>query len=344
MKENKKYFLAPYVAIGYKDNILNLGYGEINTKIEDVMLQEAIIKICQHFKTPKYLNEVFKLNISDIVIEKCYDIITSKPYLISEEYKNLQNENRLLLDLLSKKKYPRIFLDKIKEFKVSIIGCGAIGTSVAMLLVSYGILNFNLFDSDIFENTNIMRCSYLNQDVIGLNKSIGLKEMLLKKNKDVNIRTHNKIFTEQNINDISDSDLIILSGDSTDLLMKINDISLMKEIPFITIGYAQNFAIVGPFVIPGKTSCIKCRRRKLGNKKCINNMDINIINKGYLATATPGLVSLSATIGVNEIIKFILDENSIAENKQLAISEFDYIIKYMNYDISNECECRKIKR
>lgn len=344
MKENDKYILAPYVAVGFKNNILNLGYGNLNTEIHNEEIQKAILEICKYFKEPQPLSKIFELGLVDSVAQECYRIITSKPYLISEKYKSEKSTNRFVLNLLSRGKDLEKFLEKISKFTINIIGCGAIGTSVAMLLASYGFKNFNLFDCECFDETNIMRCSYLKQDVVNLNKSNALKDMLLKKNKSCIVNAYNTKLTKDNIDLLPECDLIILSGDSSYLLTLVNEFSVKRKYPFISIGYAQGLAVIGPFVIPGKTSCVNCRRMNLKNrlKQNPSNIDtIHIINSNYISPASPGLVSLSASIGVNEIIKFVLEEDSIAENRQFVLSDTSYTCDYMDYEISPDCYCQK---
>ena len=67
--------------------------------------------------------------------------------------------------------------DSIKE-NIHIIGCGAIGSTVAFLLAKLGITNLILYDEDVVESKNVANQMYRDIDV-GKPKVEALKEILL---------------------------------------------------------------------------------------------------------------------------------------------------------------------
>lgn len=75
---------------------------------------------------------------------------------------------------------------KVKR-KCHIIGCGAIGSTVAELLARQGVENFILWDEDKVESHNIVNQLYINND-IGNSKTKALSEILLNINPQIKIK------------------------------------------------------------------------------------------------------------------------------------------------------------
>lgn len=73
--------------------------------------------------------------------------------------------------------------DVVKE-KIHIIGCGAIGSTVAFMLAKLGLTNFILYDEDIVESKNVANQMYRSFD-IGKKKTEALRDMLIEINPDI---------------------------------------------------------------------------------------------------------------------------------------------------------------
>lgn len=68
--------------------------------------------------------------------------------------------------------------------RIHIIGCGAVGSTVAELLVRAGLTKISLYDSDIVEPHNIANQIYTEQD-INIKKTYALQSNLLRINPDL---------------------------------------------------------------------------------------------------------------------------------------------------------------
>lgn len=71
--------------------------------------------------------------------------------------------------------------------EIHIIGCGAIGSYVALQLVKLGCTDINLWDFDIVESHNITNQVYTSKD-IPLPKTVALKQHLLDNNPEVQLK------------------------------------------------------------------------------------------------------------------------------------------------------------
>lgn len=72
--------------------------------------------------------------------------------------------------------------DDIKE-NIHIIGCGAIGSTLAVMLTRLGLTNLVLYDFDAVESPNIANQNYF-ESQIGMPKVEALKQNILQINKD----------------------------------------------------------------------------------------------------------------------------------------------------------------
>lgn len=74
--------------------------------------------------------------------------------------------------------------EKIKNKRIHIIGCGAVGSSIAELLARAGVERFVLYDFDVVEPHNIANQMFTQQH-IGKEKTTALSEMLYDINPDI---------------------------------------------------------------------------------------------------------------------------------------------------------------
>ncbi len=78
-----------------------------------------------------------------------------------------------------------------------IIGCGAVGSHVALIAAKMGFSNFVLYDADIVEEHNLPNQTY-EPEHVGLPKVEALAMVLKRFNPEIRIETNNGFFTEAN--------------------------------------------------------------------------------------------------------------------------------------------------
>jgi hypothetical protein len=92
-----------------------------------------------------------------------------------------------LVDRSRAQRIPEGFAN-VQSRKVGIVGCGSLGSKVAMQLVRSGILSFLLIDGDIFFEGNLVRNELTTSDV-GFHKSRALRMKMLEVNPSAEIAT-----------------------------------------------------------------------------------------------------------------------------------------------------------
>lgn len=120
-----------------------------------------------------------------------------------------------------------------------IIGCGSVGSLLALELAKSGVGRFMLVDSDIFGYHNICRHQCGIYDV-GRHKTDALKERILMINPYAEVMTETRYLQEVSAADIDafchEGDVMIACADNQEGDIYANKIAKEKKMPFVTLG------------------------------------------------------------------------------------------------------------
>lgn len=120
-----------------------------------------------------------------------------------------------------------------------IIGCGSVGSLMALELAKAGVGRFMLVDSDVFGYHNICRHQCGIYDV-GRHKTDALKERILMVNPYAEVVTETKYLQEVPATDIDNfchqGDVMIACADNQEGDIYANNIAKEKKMPFVTLG------------------------------------------------------------------------------------------------------------
>ena len=149
---------------------------------------------------------------------------------------------------------------RIREASVAIIGCGALGTVEAEILVRAGVGRLRIIDRDFVEWSNLQRQFLFEESdaAEGLPKAIAAARRLARVNSEVTIEPMVADLTPANIDELFEGVGLILDGtDNFEARFLVNDYAVSSGIPWI---YA---AAVGSYglklaIVPGRTACLRC--------------------------------------------------------------------------------------
>jgi molybdopterin-synthase adenylyltransferase len=142
----------------------------------------------------------------------------------------------------------------------ALVGCGALGTVVANLLVRAGLGRLRIIDRDFVEASNLQRQTlYEESDAReGLPKAVAAERRLRAINSDVRVEGIVSDLTPANAVELLGGFELILDGtDNFETRLLLNDAAVSLDVPWI---YA---AVVGSYGVtmtirPGKTACLAC--------------------------------------------------------------------------------------
>lgn len=243
-------FLKQYFPIFNCDSLLCIGIPGTNCYVEKENTEKDGEK-----QVRKLISE--GVNIIDIKKEKLYYELFNKNMLVEfEEYqKNLNNRNRLFSQYME---LPQISKENLKS-KILIFGAGAAGATIALLLLQFSFENIIVIDDDIVEQSDIRKTLVFRKEHLNRKKVECISE-IAEENYCIEIQTLSIRPTSKNdilkiINNYKPDIIVKACDPDLSFRLFLNDICFKKGIPFIHMSYSFERINLGPFFIPGKTSC-----------------------------------------------------------------------------------------
>lgn len=200
---------------------------------------------------------------------------------------------------------------KLLSGNVVIIGCGALGCTIATLLVRAGVGKIKIVDRDFIEYHNLQRQTLFDEDDIKaqLPKAIAAERHLRKVNSTVEIQGVVADANYTNIEEFCRGADVILDGlDNFETRFLINDVALKHKIPWVYGGAIASNGVTMT-IIPGETPCFRC-------------FSVNLSEPGITPTCeTAGIIgtvpAIIGSIQATEAMKILVGSEDI--NRKLII-------------------------
>lgn len=222
--------------------------------------------------------------------------------------------------------------ENVRHKKIAILGVGGIGSVVAEMIVRAGFDNLLLVDNDVVESSNLIRqIGYLREDV-NKSKLDSSFRHLLQINPKTDIKIAN-VFVDNNETLktlLRDTDFVVCTFDKPFRVIRpmVNDVCVELKKPVLFSGFAEHVGMVGPFVVPGKTACLKCINKE--HNEPINRLDM-----------VPSYGPLCGIIGnfvTDEIINyFIKFKKTSLQNKTLMLNLYNDKLKVIKWNKNSDC-------
>lgn len=209
----------------------------------------------------------------------------------------------------------------MRDKTVFILGCGSVGSLVALQLAKSGVGNFLLVDNDIVEYHNLCRHQCGISDV-GRYKTDALKERILNINASAKVicevstveMLRKEVFDEHCI---KEKTIIVGCADNRAADVYANSIAVMYKVPFISIGFWER-AFAGEifYYLPEQNMpCYKCAlgdggelsNRTNANRRIYTNEDD--LSKVVFEPGIAADIDFVTTVGIKLILD-ILNRNS----------------------------------
>jgi adenylyltransferase/sulfurtransferase len=149
---------------------------------------------------------------------------------------------------------------RLGSSRVTIVGCGALGSVLASTLVRAGVGHVRLCDRDHLELHNLQRQILFDErDVAdGLPKAIAAARKLATVNSAVAVEPVVTDVTHVNLPDlVGDADLILDGTDNFETRYLLNDAAVALGKPWVYGAVVGATGLVMP-VLPGETPCLRC--------------------------------------------------------------------------------------
>ena len=149
---------------------------------------------------------------------------------------------------------------KLLASRVTLCGCGALGTVLANTLVRAGVGFVRIVDRDFVEPSNLQRQVLFDEsDVHGnLPKSEAAAIKLRQINSSVTVEPVVADIDRTNIEELTrDADLILDGSDNFEVRYLINDVAVKHKKPWV-YGGAVGSEGMTMTIVPGETPCLRC--------------------------------------------------------------------------------------
>lgn len=342
--DQTKYLIAPYVRVGIRQNKLSLGYGSLQRKIDEVRLFKPFLEafsLWRQATTFRSIRDHLAKDYSNDDIRYVLSTIRKGRYLIKEgKYDRSDRYSRHALFYCLNGQDSEKLQSVLKNKHVIILGCGGIGSIMSVSLAVAGIGRLTLVDNDCIEVSNLTRQILYSEADVGNSKLLVLKNKILAVRSDIEANTITQRTTSSNLSRLPEADLIILSADSPGCAFWANKHAVQTRTPFINIGYVEDIAVWGPFVIPYETGCYACQSIESDTQGIADHYQdlIQAINRQYQAPSTGPVNLMACSHGLLDVIKFLGGFGKIHSlNKRIGIWTHDLKIEEQSCKKNPNC-------
>jgi adenylyltransferase/sulfurtransferase len=201
---------------------------------------------------------------------------------------------------------------RLAESRVLLCGCGALGSTIANLIVRAGVGCLRIVDRDFVELSNLQRQSLFDEGdaASGNPKAVAATEKLRQINSTVAIEPTVADITAANIESFCDGiDLILDGTDNFETRFLLNDVAVRLGLPWIYGGCvgAEGQVLA---ILPGETPCLRCLMPECPAPGSTPTCDV----AGILGP----IVGVIASLEVGEALK-LLSGNRETVSRQLTV-------------------------
>jgi adenylyltransferase/sulfurtransferase len=189
---------------------------------------------------------------------------------------------------------------RLRESRVALIGCGALGTVLANVLARAGVGFLRVVDRDYVELSNLQRQMLFDEQDArdGVPKATAAVEKLQRINSEIQYEAVIEDFGPQNAERIvGDIDLALDGTDNLETRYVLNDVCVKLGTPWVYLAAVASYGVLMP-IVPGKTACLRCVFPEPPDPGSIDTCD----TAGVLGPM-PGIV---ANLAAAEALKLLL--------------------------------------
>jgi len=250
----------------------------------------------------------------------------------------------LRMDATQRERYSRQILfaavgeagqEKLLSSSVVLVGCGALGTVVANLLVRAGVGRLRIVDRDFVEGSNLQRQTLFEEADAhaALPKAIAAERRLRAVNSDVEIEGLVSDVTSENAFDLLSGFSLILDGtDNFETRLLLNDAAIALGVPWIYAAAVGSYGVTMT-IRPGQTACLACLLES-GEGAASLSAEETCDTVGVLNAAA----SVVASIEAAEAMKFLAGKPEAITERLVACDVWTG--RFQSIPIARNPECR----
>ena len=150
--------------------------------------------------------------------------------------------------------------ERLRQSSAIIVGCGALGSALAGLLVRAGVGHLRIVDRDFVEPSNLQRQTLFEESDAQelLPKAVAAERRLRRINADVQVHGIVGDLTPENAAELLANSALLLDGtDNFETRLLINDYAVKNCVPWIYAAVVSGHGLTMP-IHPGESACLAC--------------------------------------------------------------------------------------
>ena len=241
--------------------------------------------------------------------------------------------------------------ERFRATKVTIIGCGAVGSWTAVQLAHSGLQNLTVIDGDLVEESNLNRSVFLQED-IGISKVKALASALHRMSPDIHVRTvQKKVLDANELSTLlveAAPEIVVNCADepSVDLTSEwVDHFCQLQGIPYVIAGgYNLHLSLIGMTVSPGISACFNCSRLTLNELEDESLQGVRRLwrPKRNLGSLSP-LTGITSSLAASEVLRIAVGSERLLPAMRNRRGEFNFLtneLSFLDLPPRPECGCR----
>jgi adenylyltransferase/sulfurtransferase len=209
-------------------------------------------------------------------------------------------KNQLFKRQITLSEIGKVGQTKLQNASVLVVGCGGLGSPIAVYLASSGIGKIHLVDFDTVDISNLHRQVFYSLNDIGKPKAKVLRKFIKKRAPFTEVNYTNKPITKSTVFELIENvDIVIDGTDSLPTKYLLNDACVIKNKPLVYGSLYKFDGYVATFNVLQKDGSYSANLRD-----AFPEMATDIPNCEEAGTLN-SIVGLIATQQVNEVLKLI---------------------------------------
>jgi adenylyltransferase/sulfurtransferase len=230
---------------------------------------------------------------------------------------------------------------RLLESSAAIVGCGALGTALANLLVRAGVGKLRIVDRDFVEPSNLQRQTLFEESDAqeALPKAVAAERRLRAINSGVSVEGIVADVGPKNAVELLREFPLILDGtDNFETRFLLNDVAIHLNVPWIYAAVVASYGVTLT-VRPGETACLACAlESESGNGSQTTGTEDTCDTVGVLGAAAGVIASIEAA----EAIKLLTGKSATAGGRLVSFDVWSG--KFQSVRVARNPDCRACAR
>ena len=231
--------------------------------------------------------------------------------------------------------------ERLVQSSAVIVGCGALGTALANLLVRAGVGKLRIVDRDFVEPSNLQRQTLFEETDAqeALPKAVAAERRLRAINSGVSVEGVVADVSPKNAEDLLRGFPLILDGtDNFETRLLLNDVAVHLDVPWIYAAVVASYGVTLT-VRPGQTACLACAlESESSNGSRTTGTEDTCDTIGVLGAAAGVIASIEAA----EAIKLLTGKSESAGGRLISFDVWSG--KFQSVRVARNPECRACVR